>query len=182
MGAYLNAVMVGFVLMRFTGKMVNLMCEVNPEFAKYVVREGRTKALYVELNKALYSCVQLALLWYETFSRALQEFGFVVNLYHLCVANAMIDRNQCTIAWFVDNTKILHKDPGVASKVINKIEERYGKMTVTRGASHTFLRMDINFDQKGEVLIGMKQYILEAIKECKIDIWRHAATPAKRLV
>jgi hypothetical protein len=53
--------------------------------------------LYLELLKALYGCVQSALLWYELFSSTLQGMGFELNPYDACVANKVIDGKQCTI-------------------------------------------------------------------------------------
>jgi hypothetical protein len=54
------------------------------------------------------------------------------------MTNCIIDGKQCTIARYVDNTKISHLDPIVVSSVINKIEAAFDKMTVTRGKDHTF--------------------------------------------
>ena len=34
----------------------------------------------------------------------------------------MIQGKQCTIAWYVDNNKISHKDPEVVTMIIYKIE------------------------------------------------------------
>jgi hypothetical protein len=106
--------------------------------------------------------------------------GFELNPYDTCVANKMIDGKQCTIAWFVDDNKISHVDSKVVSHVIEKIEERFGKMTVTRGKEHVFLGMDISFHDDGTVNIKMKDYIKEAITDFEDDISRTAATPARK--
>ena len=58
--------------------------------------------------------------------------GFVLNRYDPCVANGTINDEQCTICWYVDDCKISHKNKEVVSQVINKIEESFGKMKVTR--------------------------------------------------
>ncbi len=75
--------------------------------------------------------------------------GFELNPYDTCVANKTIDGKQCTVAWFVDDNKISHVDDKVVSNVIEKIEERFGKMTVTRGKEHVFLGMGISFHDDG---------------------------------
>jgi hypothetical protein len=77
--------------------------------------------------------VKSALLWYELFSGTLQEMGFELNPYGTCAANKTINSKQCTIAWYVDKNKISHMDKRAVTGVIEKIEERSGKMTVTRG-------------------------------------------------
>ncbi len=101
-GAYLKALMTDFVLMKFTGESVDILCKLNKENEKYVVIEKGKRVLYVRLDKALYGCVKSALLWYKLFSSALIDMGFVLNPYHPCVANCDIDGKQCTIIWYVD--------------------------------------------------------------------------------
>jgi len=94
------------------------------------------KVLYLQLLKALYGCVQSALLWYNLFLNTLVQLGFKLNPYDLCVANSQIKGKQCTIAWYVDDNKISHVDGTVVTEIIEKIEAKFGKMTVTRG-KHT---------------------------------------------
>ena len=63
----------------------------------------------------------------------------VLNPYDTCVANMTIDGHQCTIAWYVDDTKISHKSSSVVTQVIERIESKFGKMAVTRGKKHVCL-------------------------------------------
>jgi hypothetical protein len=140
-GAYLNADMDDFTLLKLQGDIVDVMCEVNAKYAEFVAIENNKKVLYLRLLKALYGCVRSALLWYELFNNTLEGLGFALNPYDPCVANKTINGHQCTILWYVDDTKISHKDPEVVSDIILKIEERFGKMSVTRGKEHDFLGM-----------------------------------------
>jgi hypothetical protein len=91
-----------------------------------------------------------------------------------------INEKQCTIAWYVDNTKISHVDPEVVTTMINKLEAHFGKMTVTRGTEHTFLGMNITYTDKRTAVISMRSYLQEAIEECNMDIERESNTPATR--
>ena len=61
-GAYLRAKMKDFVLMKFTGEMVDVLCKMNPGHIANVVYENGVKVLYVRLLKAIYGCVKSALL------------------------------------------------------------------------------------------------------------------------
>jgi Reverse transcriptase (RNA-dependent DNA polymerase) len=176
-GAYLHAYMKKFISMRFVGWAVDLLCEVNPEYTKFVVYEGKVKALYVRCNKAIYGCVVSGVLWYELFSETLEQQGFTTNPYDFCVANATIDGTQCTIGWFVDDTKISHVKPTVVTRVINMLEKRFGKMTVTRGRNHKFLGMDITYLGNGTASIHMPSYIREAIDESGLDVTKSALSP-----
>jgi hypothetical protein len=78
-GAYLHAKMKDFTLLKMEGTSVDIMCDVSPEYKKYVCYENGKKVLYLKLLKALYGCVQSALLWYELFSSTLQAAGFELN-------------------------------------------------------------------------------------------------------
>ena len=80
------------------------------------------------------------------------------------VANKMIDGKQCTIAWWVDDNCLTHLSDKVLDRVIKRIERKFGKMTVTRGDSHTFLGMMLRFPGDGSLWINMQQCIEEAIE------------------
>ena len=179
-GAYLNAKMDDYVLMRLEGEDVSLMCDVNPVYRNYVSRgkNGR-KVLFLRLARALYGCVKSALLWYQLFSSTLQQMGFTLNPYDLCVANAEIKGAQCTVVWYVDDNKISHIDPRVVSDIIARIESKFGKMTVTRGDEHEFLGMKIVLNRETSTArITMSSYLRESIEESGMNIVREAATPA----
>jgi hypothetical protein len=177
-GAYLHADMPDFVIIRLTGNAVDIMCQVNPKYKAFVTVENGKPALYLQLLKALYGCVKSALLWYELFSTTLKERGFVLNPYDPCVANCIIDGKQCTIGWYVDDTKISHADPAVVSSVVEAIENKFGKMVVMRGKKHVFLGMDIEFNDNGTFTTTMIDYIKEAIEDFGEDVSSSATTPA----
>jgi hypothetical protein len=113
------------------------MCSVCDKYQKFVTLEHGKKVLYLRLLKALYGCVVSALLWYELFTGTLKGMGFKLNPYDTFVANKEVDSKQCTINLYVDSK--------VVTGVVEKIEERFRKMTVTRGKKHVFLGMDITY-------------------------------------
>jgi len=162
-GAYLCAKMTDFVLVKLRDQSVEILCSCNKNYEKYVRMEKGKKVLYLRLAKALYGCLQSALLWYETFVGCLQDLGFEINPYDPCVANKIIDGKQCTVSWYVDDTMISHQDPKVVSWIIEKIEQRFGKMSVTRGKEHVFVGMDFKMREDNKVEITMKDYIKECI-------------------
>ena len=169
-GAYLNAEMDDLVIIRLTGKTVDLMCRVNPEWSKYVIFEGKTKVLYLRCNRALYGCVKSGLLWYELFTSVLVGMGFELNPYDPCIANATIKGKQCTICWYVDDTKISHVNRRVVTNILNRIEDRFDKLTITRGRRHEFLGMNIYYPGDGNVEVLMDRYIREAITDSNLHI------------
>jgi hypothetical protein len=179
-GAYLNARMKGFVVMKLTGEAVDIMLKVNPKYVTFAVEENGKKVLYLQLEKALYGCVQSALLWYELFSSTLVNMGFELNPYDPCVANKIVDGKQCTIVWYVDDVKISHVDADVVTKVILAIEEKFGKMTVSRGKKHTFLGMQIDLNDDCTVTLSMQSHLQEALNETNIEITKTATSPAQK--
>ena len=140
-GAYHNAFMKDFVLIRFSGETVRILCELNPKHKPFVIVENGEQVLYVRLIKAIYRCVKSAMLWYKLFSSTLQQMGFKLNPYDPCVANCEIEGKQCTIGWYVDDTKISHLNPTVVTAIIKKLESKFGKMSVVREDKHVFLGM-----------------------------------------
>ena len=113
------------VLMKITGKEVDIFCEVDPTLTEFVSEENGKKILYVQLDKALYGCVQSALLWYKLYSSTLVEMGFTINPYDFCVANAEIEVSQCTICWYVDDNKLSH----VSQQVLDDLMETLKDLT-----------------------------------------------------
>ena len=108
--------------------------------------------------------------------------GFEINPYDQCLANCQIDGKQCTVAWFVDDSKISHQDPAVVTtKIIDKLEEAFKKMTVVGGPEHVFLRMNICYNKSDRTAtITMSDYLKEAIAESEMEISKTAATPANK--
>jgi hypothetical protein len=179
-GAYLHADLEDFTLLKVEGESVDIMCSVCEEYEEFVTYEHGRKVLYLRLLKALHGCVKSALLWYELFTGTLRGSGFELNPYDACVANKMVDGKQCTIAWFVDDNKISHVSPAVVTTVVETIEGRFGKMTVTRGKEHVFLGMHITYLDNGTAEIRMKDYLEEAIDEFRESICKSVTSPAKR--
>jgi hypothetical protein len=104
----------------------------------------------------------------------------VLNPYDPCVANCITKGKQCRIVWYVDDTKISHADPTVDNEGIGIIEQRFDKMTITRGTTHVFLGMHISFNGKGTMTIDMQEYIKEAIVDFGEDVLRPDLSPAKK--
>jgi hypothetical protein len=59
-----------------------------------------------------------ALLFYCKLVVDLHSIGFIFNPYDPCIANKMINGQQMTICWHVDNLFISHKDYQAVSNII----------------------------------------------------------------
>lgn len=111
------------------------------DYKKYVTIENGRNVLYMQLNKALYGCMQSTLLWYETFAGKLKDMGFKLNPYDPCVANKIIDGSQCTIEWYVDDIKVSHVSDKVVTQLLDNIKDSFSNLTIKRGDEHTYVRM-----------------------------------------
>ena len=179
--AYLNADMDDFVLIRLSGDDVDMMCNANLDYEKFITKNNGRRTLFLQLKKALYGCVKSTLLWYRLFRDTLQNLGFTLNPYNPCVANANIKGSQCTIVWYIDDNKISHKDQAVVDDLIQRIEAKFGHMTKTQGDEHEFLGMKLQFDRENKtVKVLMHFYINEAIQQSHLDVRRATATPATK--
>ena len=113
-----------FLMVKLEGEQVKIMCDVNNECNKHVTEEFGKSVLHLVLNNSLHGCVQSSLLWHTLFSTTLLEMGFTLNPYDLCVANKIIDGNQCTIVWQLDDRKMSHKSQSVVKSIVENIESK----------------------------------------------------------
>jgi len=112
--------------------------------------------------------------------RKIAEVGFV-NPYNWCVANKMINGEQCTVLWHVDDIKISHVDKNVVTQVIDLLSGEFGKeapLDITRGKKHQYLGMQIEYTKKKQVQITMYDYIHNMLNELPPDMDGGATTPA----
>ena len=182
-GAYLQAEMPREkkLLMKFRNEFVDIMCEVNPEYEQYVIKENGKKVLYVKILRAIYGCIESALLWYELYAKTLKGMGFKLNPYDRCVANKMINGKQCTIAWYVDDNKISHVDPKVVTSVLEAVKEHFGELVISRGNEHDLLGMKITLDRKNRnIIIDMEDQLNEAFVMFGEEVDQTVTSPANK--
>lgn len=181
-GAFMQADMDELVHMRFTGKMVELLLEIDRGmYEPCIVVERGEKVMYVELLKALYGTLRAARLFWEKLSAKLREWGFTMNQYDSCVANKVIDGTQMTVAWHVDDLKVSHKKLIAIQEFAAQLNAEFGKetpITESYGKRHEYLGMMLNFSTPGEVEISMQEYIKLILHDAPEDMKGVAATPA----
>ena len=164
-GAYLHAEMPKDkqILLKLTGELVDIMCDVNTEHKPNVTYEKGRKVLYMWVTRAIYGCIESALLWYNLYFTTLKEMGFKINEYDRCIANKNINGKQCTIAWYVDDNFVSHEDSKVVDSILSSMTEKFGDLKVTRGKKHAFLGVNFEFTEDGRLGIDMVEQCQEAI-------------------
>ena len=181
-GAFMQSEMDEVVHMRIDGEAAKLLLEVDREtYEPFLAQEKGKPVLYVQLMKALYGTLQAAYLFWLDLTAELEKLGFVKNDYDLCVANKTINGKQCTVVWHVDDLKISHMEQSVIDDIIQKLQDRYGKLkplTVTRGSVHDYLGMTLDFSVKGKVMVKMLDYVKKLVDIAPKSMSGIAATPA----
>lgn len=109
-------------------KLADLMVKTNPELYRPFVNQDKSgrPILYVRLQKALYSLLKSALLFYKQLVTDLTNIGSTLNPYDPCVANKMFNRKQLTIAWHVDNLTYSHVQQLVIDDFVNILKQFFG--------------------------------------------------------
>jgi hypothetical protein len=183
-GAFLQADNPDLVLMRLDGILAELLVKIAPSlYRQYVTTNAKGKpVLYVQLEKALYGMMKSALLFYRKLVADLTSIGFIINPYDPCVANKIVDGNQFTVCWHVDDLFIGHVDPKVGTSFLDWLAQRYDtdhkKLNIVRGPRHDYLGMNLDFSNKGEVRIDMIVYITKIINAFPEKITGVQSTPA----
>ena len=136
--------------------------------------------IYTELSKALYRTLQAdMLLWKDLSTFMINELGFITNPYDWCVINKVINGDQCTIGWHVNDLKISHVDEVITESIVEVIGNKYGKeapLVVHHGPIHEYLGMTIDYTKQGKVCFNMPNYIDQLIDEIREALATGVAT------
>ena len=121
--------------MKIAGVLVDLLLADNPDSCGgHVVCENGRKVLCVTVLHAICGMLISASLWHRKFRTDLEENGFVFNPCDGCVANKMVDKEQLTIGFHVDDEMSGHVDAKVNDdfeKWLNKARGKHGEVKST---------------------------------------------------
>jgi hypothetical protein len=67
--------------MLLTPEVAALMCKVDPKYREFLRAELKNT---VRMKKALYGCIQSAVLWYNELASTFEAMDFVQNPYDIC--------------------------------------------------------------------------------------------------
>lgn len=118
------------VRMMLSSEVSEMLCEVCEEYKAYRRNNG---TILVQLQKALYGCIQSAVLCYEELSSTLEGLGYCRNPYDKCVYDKVSDGKTNTILVYVDDLLLTSSKQSDLELVANALRERYGGVTVRSG-------------------------------------------------
>ena len=72
----------------------------------------------------------------------------------------VIEGTQCTISWYVEDNKLLHKNTEVILDIINEVKKHFGEIYVVRGNNHILLEMNIDIEDN-----TIQVYMVEQLEE-----------------
>ena len=107
------------VIMKIGGKLVDWLVKIDPmAYLSLVVMERGVKVIYLDILLEIYGILEDSLLWYKTFCGDLEEIGFKCNDYNPCVANRLVNKQQHTVRFHVNDVLSSHMDPDVNKKCV----------------------------------------------------------------
>ena len=96
---------------------------IDSEYYKNYIWEDSKgqKHLITQCQNAIYGTMITSLLFYKKFVKVLQRECLEINPYDSCIANCMVDGNQQTIMWHVDDCKVSHVDNKVNDQLVKTL-------------------------------------------------------------
>jgi len=178
LGAYLNADMSASnikVNMRLDKVMTKILLSIDPTFAEFVREDGSS---VVQLDKALYGCIEAAHLWYNMLRKILERYGFIANEVEPCVFNRTNKDTgvQLTIALHVDDLLVTCACRKDLDRFLAYMKREFSAITVHEGKKLSYLGMLFDFNVDGEVSVTMEKCVEDVIRESGVELKRN--TPA----
>jgi hypothetical protein len=155
-GAYLHADKPTKQVLRLNRELTKIVVELDPSYAAFVKPNG---TCMVELDKALYGCLESGKLWHADVDKLLIDNGFTKNPYDPCVYNRWIDGKQTTLVLYVDDVIVTGMSATHAQETMDLLVSRYKEVKQKSGKVHEYLGMKFDFTDPGKVKVTMEGYI-----------------------
>jgi hypothetical protein len=170
-GAYLHADLPPVdgerITMRLDPLLSQILTELDIDFQTFVQSDG---TILVELQKALYGCVESARLWYEALSSYLTTINFIANPEDPCIFNRIeSDGTQTTVALHVDDLLVTAATLRALQAFTSEMQQQYGDVTVHSGPIVSYLGLTMNWSQSGKVFITQEGFITDLLSECGVE-------------
>lgn len=175
--AYLNAAMpkddpLKAVHMRISPEIATFLTQLDPGMAKFQLKNG---SVIVQLDQALYGCIESAVLWYQELSSTMDTLGYKANPLDPCVFNTVRAHVQTTVAVYVDDLLITGNDATSMANLINGLKKKYKELKIVTGKVHNYLGMVLDFTTTDYVSVNQTGMTLDITRDKPLD----AVTPHK---
>jgi hypothetical protein len=162
------------VHMRLDRTMATMLVQLDPTYRSFVEENG---TIVVQLDKALYGCVEASALWYAHLRDTLERDGFEVNAYDSCIYNKTGNSGeQITVGVHVDDLMVTSRSHEDIRSLEAALRRTYREIKVNEGKVLDYVGMTFNFETLGEVRITMDSCVENILSECGVETLR--VTPA----
>jgi hypothetical protein len=143
-GAYLHAPITSVrVFVRLEPTIAQIITKIDSTYKYYLTEKGE---LIVELDRALYGCVESARAWYNLLTSFLIDYGFIPNPFDKCVFNrASKSGAQLTVCVHVDDLFITCKDSAELHMFIEALNKRFSGCNVHTQGPYNYIGMTFEF-------------------------------------
>ena len=160
-GAYLNADLKEPEWMRLSKEVAEIYVKVKPELQKCLQKDG---TMIVKLKKSLYGLKQAARAWYELLSKTLIELGYTRSKMDRCLFYKMIDGKRTEIAVYVDDLFVAADEEKEIDRLEAALRLSFKEVTVKQGKQISFLGMQINTMDNGDIKINQAAYTRKLVE------------------
>lgn len=137
------------VHMRLNKVMTEMLVDIYASNSEFVDRDG---TMEVQLDKALYGCVEASNLWYNDLRGKLISNGFEMNPYDNCVFNKIEQvGTQTTVVVHVDDLFVTSASESNLATFCSYLKRVYPETKETRGDIIDYIGMTFDFSKSGEV-------------------------------
>ena len=166
--AYLNAKMNNEVFMSIDPIVSKYLIELDKNFKNFQNQDG---TVLVQLQKALYGCIESSKLWYDHFRDILIKIGFKVNPHDLCVFSRTSKNGfQTDLCIHVDDGFVSSEDLEDLLLLERQLKEEFNILEVNYGDKQEYLGMLIDLNaETNQCEVTMNKYIEKLIEENKIS-------------
>ena len=114
----------GYIM--FEGIMMDMICEIDPSYNDMIIwsKDHKKKFLYGQLIKAIYGTLLGAIIFYNKSSKHLIDHRFV-HKYDMCTFNKMMNGEQVTVQFHVDDLKVSHKYQAILDDFLNDLRSEF---------------------------------------------------------
>ena len=172
--AYLNAPLKRQIVMKLDPIIAAILCKLHPGYTPYLHTD---QSLYVHLQKAIYGCIESALLWYEHVSATLLSIpNMKKSKYDPCLFYSNNNIEKIFICVYVDDIQIISNSDNLINTVKEKLNSTY-TMKFNEGKTHSYLGLCFKYESD-KVIVTAPNYIDSILSDFPIHHDNFAPTPA----
>ena len=169
--AYLNASipkhdLEKLVFFKIDPDIATLLVEVDSSMLLFVRKDG---PIIAELNKALYRCIESAVLWYEELSQTLISLGLTRNDTNPCVFN-LSGNKRLTVTVYVDDLMIMSNNVRTVDWLLAELTRNYDQLKINQGTNHNYLGMVFDLSQHLLIVINQQGMIEDIISSTRTNV------------